>query len=118
MTDVRHVPVSAAFHEGTLWVATMAERALRIERGGSAVMLEVPIGLPLALIVDEQAVWVSDVQGQIWRINPDTAAITQTTSVGIGLLGLCAADGAVWATVNAEGAVARSNPAEDESLAT
>ena len=88
----------------------MAERALRIERGASAVMLEVPIGLPLALTVGEQAVWVSDVQGQIWRINPDTAAVTQTTSVGVGLLGLCAADGAVWATVNAEGTVARIDP--------
>jgi DNA-binding SARP family transcriptional activator len=109
-TDVRHVPVGVAFHEGTLWVATMAERALRIERGASAVMLEVPIGLPLALTVGERAVWVSDVQGQIWRINPDTAAVTQTTSVGIGLLGLCAADGAVWATVNAEGTVARIDP--------
>ena len=110
MIDVRHVPVGVAFGEGTLWVATIAERALRIERGANAASLEVPIGLPVALTVGEQAVWVSDVRGQIWCIDPDTAAVIQTTSVGRGLVGLCAADGALWATVNSEGTVARIDP--------
>jgi DNA-binding beta-propeller fold protein YncE len=65
----------------------------------------VPIGYPVALTTGKQAVWVSDSRGQVWRINPDTATVSQTTPVGRGLVGLCATDGVVFAANNADGTV-------------
>jgi DNA-binding beta-propeller fold protein YncE len=65
----------------------------------------VPIGYPVALTTGKQAVWVSDSRGQVWRINPDTATVSQTTPVGRGLVGLCATDAVVFAANNADGTV-------------
>jgi DNA-binding SARP family transcriptional activator len=103
--DVGHVPVGVALGEDALWVVTTAERALRIEPHTNTATTEVPIGDPVALTAGEQAVWVSDLRGQVWRINPDTATVSQATSVGRGLVGLCAADGVVFAANNADGTV-------------
>ena len=64
----------------------------------------------VALTVGKQAVWVSDERGQVWRINPDTGTVTQTTPVGGGLVGLCATDGAVFAANNADGTVVQIDP--------
>jgi DNA-binding SARP family transcriptional activator len=110
IVDVGHIPVGVVVSQGSLWVATTAERALRIEPGTNGATIEVPIGLPVALAASEDDLWVSDVRGQIWRIDSNTAAVTQTTSVGRGLLGLCAGGGALWATLNADGSVARIDP--------
>lgn len=110
IVDVGHIPVGVVVSQGSLWVATTAERALRIEPGANEATIEVPIGLPVALAASVDDVWVSDVRGQIWRIDPYTAAVTQTTSVGRGLVGLCAGGGALWATLNADGSVARVDP--------
>jgi hypothetical protein len=60
---------------------------------------------PVALTAGEQAVWASDLRGQIWRINPDTATVSQTTPVGRGLVGLCATDGMLFAANNVDGTV-------------
>jgi len=108
--DVGHVPVGVAFGEEALWVATVAERALRIEPQTNAATIEVAIGYPVALTAAEKAVWVSDSRGQVWCIDSDTAAVTQTIRVGRGLVGLCASDGAVWAANNADGTVVRIDP--------
>ena len=67
--------------------------------------IEVPIGYPVALTAGKQAVWVSDSRGQVWRINPDTGTVTQTTPVGRGLVGLCATDKTVYAANNVDGTV-------------
>jgi DNA-binding SARP family transcriptional activator len=103
--DVGHVPVGVALGEDALWVVTTAERALRIEPHTNTATTEVPIGDPVALTAGEQAVWVSDLRGQVWRINPDTATVSQATSVGRGLVGLCAADEVVFAANSVDGTV-------------
>ena len=103
--DVGQVPVGVALSEEALWVVTTAERALRIEPHTNTATTEVPIGYPVALTVGKHAVWVSDSRGQVWRINPVTATVSQTTSVGRGLVGLCATDGVVLAVNNADGTV-------------
>jgi DNA-binding SARP family transcriptional activator/DNA-binding beta-propeller fold protein YncE len=90
--DVGHVPVGLAL-------------ALRIELQTNTATAEVPIGDPVALTVGEQAVWASDVRGQIWRINPDTATVSQTTPVGKGLVAVCTAHGMLFAANNADGTV-------------
>ena len=105
--DVGHVPVGVALGQDALWVVTTAERAVRIEPHTHTATAEVPIGDPVALTAGEQAVWVSDSRGQVWRINPDTATVSQATSVGRGLVGLCATDGVVFAANNADGTVVR-----------
>src|ERR687897_2050939 len=80
-------------------------RALRIEPHTNTATTEVPIGYPVALTTGKQAVWVADSRGHVWRINPDTATVSQTTPVGRGLVGLCATDGALFAANNADGTV-------------
>ena len=108
--DVGNVPVGLARGGEALWVVTTAERALRIEPHTNAATAEVPIEYPVALTAGKQAVWVSDARGQIWRINPDTGTVTQTTSVGGGLVGMCATDGMVYAANNADGTVVQIDP--------
>ena len=103
--DVGHVPVGLALGAEALWVVTTAERAVRIELHTNTATAEVPIGDPVALTAGEHAVWASDLRGQIWRINPDTATVSQTTPVGRGLVGLCATDGMLFAANNADGTV-------------
>ena len=83
---------------------------MRIELDTNTATTEVPIGYPVALTTGKQAVWVSDSRGQVWRINPDTATVSQTTPVGRGLVGLCATDGAVFAANNADGTVVQIDP--------
>jgi DNA-binding SARP family transcriptional activator/DNA-binding beta-propeller fold protein YncE len=114
--DVGHVPVGVALGEDALWVVTTAERALRLEPRTNTATTEVAIGDPVALTAGEQAVWVSDVRGQVWRIDPNTATVSQATSVGRGLVGLCAADGVVFAANNADGTVVRIDAQDGQVL--
>jgi DNA-binding SARP family transcriptional activator len=103
--DVGQVPVGVALGEEALWIVTTGERALRIEPHTNVASTEVPIGYPVALMAEKHAVWTSDSRGQVWRINPATGSVTQTTSVGGRLVGLCGNDGAVFAANNADGTV-------------
>jgi DNA-binding SARP family transcriptional activator/sugar lactone lactonase YvrE len=123
--DVGDVPVCVAVGEDALWVATIAERALRVERHTNAVTTAVPIGYPVALSAGDTALWVSDSRGRVWRINSETGAVTQTIPVldgveGIagrvagGLMGLCATAAAVWAAISTDGTVVRIDPENGE----
>ena len=103
--DVGHVPVGVALGKEALWAVTTGARALRIEPHANIPTTEVPIGYPVAVMVEKEGVWVSDSRGQVWRINPDTGTVTQTTSVGGRLVGMCGTDGAVFAANNADGTV-------------
>jgi DNA-binding SARP family transcriptional activator/DNA-binding beta-propeller fold protein YncE len=109
ITDVGNVPVGLASDGRALWVVTMAERALRIEPRTSAATVEVPIGYPVAIASGAEAIWVSG-REQIWRIDPGTAAVTQTIRVGQRLMGLRVAEGVVWAADNGGGEVIRIDP--------
>jgi DNA-binding SARP family transcriptional activator/DNA-binding beta-propeller fold protein YncE len=105
--DVGSVPAGLALGEDALWVVGMAGRAMRIEPHTNTATAEVPIGYPVAVAIGEEAVWVSDIRGQVWRIHPDTASVIQTTLIGRGLVGLCEADGMVFAANNADGTIAQ-----------
>jgi DNA-binding SARP family transcriptional activator len=109
ITDVGNVPVGLAYDGRALWVVTMAERALRIEPRTSAATVEVPIGYPVAIASGAEAIWVSG-REQIWRIDPGTAAVTQTIRIGRRLMGLRVAEGVVWAADNGGGKVIRIDP--------
>ena len=91
-----------------------SQRATNSEPHTNAATTEVPIGHPVALTAGDKAVWVSDSRGRVWRIDSETAAVTQTIPVGRGLIGLCATAAAVWAVINADGTVARIDPENGE----
>jgi peptide/nickel transport system substrate-binding protein len=107
MIDVGNVPVTVSCGGGAVWVATLAERILRIEPGTNTVTAEAAIGLPVAMAADEETVCVTDPQGRLWCVDPHTAAITQTIPVGSGAMGLALGEGSAWVAQNLDGAVLR-----------
>src|SRR6266511_4351550 len=108
-TEIGNVPVGVVSDGRALWVATMAGRAVRLELSTGAPTVEVPIGSPVAIASGAAAIWVSG-REQIWRIDPGTAAVTQTIRIGQRLMGLRAAEDVVWATDNGAGTVIRIDP--------
>jgi YVTN family beta-propeller protein len=56
--------------------------------------------MPVALAVDERAVWVANAgDGTVSRIDPRTARVVATIQVGHRPQGVAVAGGAVWVTV-------------------
>ena len=108
-TEIGHVPAGVVSDGRALWVATMAGRAVRLELSTGAPTVEVPIGYPVAIASGAEAIWVSGHE-QIWRIDPDTATVTQTIRIGQRLMGLRVAEGVVWAADNGGGTVIRIDP--------
>jgi DNA-binding beta-propeller fold protein YncE len=108
-TEIGNVPVGVVSDGRALWVATMAGRAVRLELSTGAPTVEVPIGYPVAIASGAEAIWVAG-REQIWRIDPGTAAVTQTIRIGRRLMGLRAAEGVVWAADNGGGTVIRIDP--------
>ena len=108
-TDMGNVPVGVVSDGRALWVATMAGRAVRLALSTGAPTVEVQIGYPVAIASGAEAIWVSG-REQIWRIDPSTAAVTQTIRIGQRLMGLRAAEGVVWAADNGGGTVIRIDP--------
>jgi YVTN family beta-propeller protein len=107
--DVGKVPVGVTGDGRAVWVATLGERAVRIEPGTNAPTVEMPIGYPVAVAAGAGAVWVLG-REHVWRIDPDTASVAQVMSIGERLMGLCVAEGAVWAADNGAGTVTRIDP--------
>jgi DNA-binding beta-propeller fold protein YncE len=105
-TEVGNVPVGVVSDGRALWVATIAGRAVRLELSAGAPMVEAPIGYPVAIAAGAEAIWVAG-REQIWRIDPGTAAVTQTIRIGQRLMDLRAAEGVVWAADNGGGTVIR-----------
>jgi DNA-binding beta-propeller fold protein YncE len=105
-TDMGNVPVGVVSDGRALWVATMGGRAVRLELRTGAPAVEVPIGYPVAIASGAEAIWVAG-REQVWRIDPGTAAVTQTIRIGQRLMGLRAAEGVVWAADNGGGSVIR-----------
>jgi DNA-binding beta-propeller fold protein YncE len=109
LADMSSVPVGVVSDGRAIWVATMAGRAVRLELKTSAPTLEVPIGYPVAIASGAAAIWVSG-REQIWRIDPVTAAVTQTIRIGQRLMDLRVAEGVLWAADNGGGTVVRIDP--------
>jgi DNA-binding SARP family transcriptional activator/DNA-binding beta-propeller fold protein YncE len=109
LTDMGSVPVGVASDGRALWVATIAGRAVRVALRTSAPTVQVQIGFPVAIAWGAEAIWVSG-RKQVWRIDPGTAAVTQTIRVGHRLMGLRATEDVVWAADNGGGTVIRIDP--------
>jgi DNA-binding beta-propeller fold protein YncE len=109
LTDMGSVPVGVVSDGRALWVATIAGRAVRLALSTGAPTATAPIGYPVAIASGAEAIWVSG-REQVWRIDPGTAAVTQTIRMGQRLMGLRAAEGVVWAADNGSGTVIRIDP--------
>ncbi len=74
---------------------------------------------PSAIAVGEGAVWVANTQDDtVSRIDPRSAAVTQTIPVGAGPTGIAAAGGAVWVANSLGGTVSRIDPEANRVEAT
>ena len=67
---------------------------------------------PGAAVAADGAVWVTSPEGDaVYRIDPETDAITQTISVGSGPSAITVADKDIWVANTLDGTVSRTNPA-------
>ena len=62
---------------------------------------QIPVGEePVAVAVDNEAVWVANAgDGTVSRIDPASAKVVETIEVGGSPAGIAAAHGLVWVTV-------------------
>ena len=72
----------------------------RIDPGTNSAR-QIPVGEePVAVAVDEQAVWVANAgDGTVSRIDPVSVEVVETIEVGGSPAGIAAARGLVWVTV-------------------
>ena len=96
---------------GAVWATTIASRAKRIEASSGRETAEFYAGswvYPVEL--GGGAVWVGGDGGQVWNVDPDTAAANFTARAGGGAaFGLSFGDGALWVTTAAP-ALVRVDP--------
>jgi YVTN family beta-propeller protein len=118
-----------AVGSGAIWIADIAELATRISPTTLRVTGSTELGsIPGALTIAYNAVWVvmpdpGAFRGTLWRIDPGTARVTQTTTVGPGLMSipsleLTAGAGAIWVTNYDAGTVFRVDPASGHVVST
>jgi acetyl esterase/lipase len=117
--------------DGSVWVASYSTNSVgQVDLATNTVPHPVHVDGPSGLVLGEGAVWVvSPVQGTVTRIDPTTSAVVATIAIATpapGLSGLfvpgagsiAVGAGAVWATFENFGKVARIDPATNQVVAT
>lgn len=123
--------VDVAAGDGQVWVASYSANSVgRVDLATNTVPQTIDVDGPSGIAVGEGGVWVvSPVQGTVTRIDPATSTIVATIVVAKpapGLYGLivpgagsiAVGDGAVWATMENSGKVARIDPSSNRVVAT
>ncbi|HEX2084271.1 MAG TPA: protein kinase, partial [Solirubrobacteraceae bacterium] len=101
---------------GALWVTTSTDvsRLVRIDLdSGEQVETLLPPGKPVAVATGDDAVWVgvrADAGGSVLRVDPRTAAVTETFDVPAGVQDLEFGGEAVWLTNRDEDTLTRIDP--------
>jgi YVTN family beta-propeller protein len=124
-----HGVIDVALGVGAVWIADLGEVVVRISAVTStATGKPVPTVYPSSLAVGYGSVWVAgaDFGGAhpaVWRIDPQTLQVTQTTPLGKSRLpgayfGLAIGDGAVWVTDYDRGTLLRIDPAAGVIVST
>ena len=114
---------------GSVWTASSAQTVARFSSAGRRMTGEADLGvIPSALAVGAGSVWVAapTLYGQsaaVWRIDPITLRVIQTTTFGARLSYLPSLDiafgaGAIWVTDYDTGTVARLDPRTGNVVAT
>jgi ABC-type branched-subunit amino acid transport system substrate-binding protein/DNA-binding beta-propeller fold protein YncE/predicted Ser/Thr protein kinase len=119
---IARIPTSvveiAAGPDGALWgLKPPPDAALvRVSPSSNAVTATIRIGSEglSDIAVGADAVWVSDGEGFVWRIDPGRRAKQRTIAVGKGIDSLAFGSGFLWAVNPFEGTLSRIDPSTNE----
>jgi YVTN family beta-propeller protein len=114
---------------GSVWIATSGETVVRASATTRRPTAEATIGvIPTALAIGGGWIWVAapdplDPHAAVWRLDPVTARVTQTTKLGkvVGYpptLDIAFGEGALWVSSFDAGTVTRLDPATGNVVAT
>jgi YVTN family beta-propeller protein len=118
-----------AVNGGSVWLVSSAETVARVSGTTIRPTAETSIGvIPTALAIGDGSIWVaapapSGPHAAVWRLEPVTARVTQTTTLGkiVGYpptLEIAFGEGAVWVASYDAGTVTRLDPATGNVIAT
>jgi YVTN family beta-propeller protein len=117
--DVGSDQLAAAAGHGALWVATTRGRLVRVEPATGAVTAQLPIGsagsFPSDVVLADDGVLV--LAGDVWLVDPATARLNRTLSLGAYLTAVADEPGPGLWVVTWDGALARLDPLLAESSA-
>jgi YVTN family beta-propeller protein len=114
---------------GSVWLVSSAETVARVSGRTIRPTAEASIGvIPTALAIGDGWIWVAapdpfDPHAAVWRLDPVTARVTQTTKLGkvVGYpptLDIAFGEGALWVSSFDAGTVTRLDPATGNVVAT
>ena len=125
----RHGINDVAVSGGSVWIASSAETVASVSATTLRLTGEASIGvIPTALAIGGGSIWVAapsphGPHAAVWRFDPITARVTQTTRLGkvVGYpptLDIAFGEGAVWVASYDAGTVTRLDPATGNVVAT
>jgi YVTN family beta-propeller protein len=114
---------------GSVWIATSGETVVRASATTRRPTGEASIGvIPTAIAIGGGSIWVAapdplDPHAAVWRLDPVTARVTQTTKLGkvVGYpptLDIAFGEGGIWVASFDAGTVTRVDPATGNVVAT
>jgi DNA-binding SARP family transcriptional activator/streptogramin lyase len=112
--DLGHAPaLQIAAANGAVWSTTVARLAKRVDAGSAKVTTRFYAGtLAVALALDRSAVWLAGADGgQLWKIDPLTAATILTARAGGGAESIALGSGSVWVASWNDHELVRVDPA-------
>lgn len=123
---VARIPTSvteiAAGPDGVLWGLTQPPEPglVRVSPRSNSVTATIRITSDELsdIAVGDGAVWVSDGEGVIWRIDPGRRATRRTLSLAKGVDSLAFASGSLWAVNPFQGTLSRIDPSTNQVLET
>jgi streptogramin lyase len=108
-----------AVGDGSVWVNTLGESVVRVSAKTTRVNGFLNLGqIPTALTLGYGSVWVGSSGGPrlvVWRVNPHTVRVEQTTTIGktesfLATVDLAAGAGSIWATDYDGGTLVQIDP--------
>jgi YVTN family beta-propeller protein len=109
---------SIAYGKGGVWFVCAATLIRVDPTNNSASAWDYAGGLPRGIAVGLGAVWVSNLENTVARINPQTKQITEPLTVSGDPRGLAIGDGAVWVSAYRGDQVSRLAARPGESITT
>jgi YVTN family beta-propeller protein len=111
---------------GAVWIVDNRRvRAVRLDPGFRSVRRAVKVGPEASLFVSssavavgEGAVWVTNANAEVVRLDPDTNESVATIQVGNDPSAIAAGDGAVWVADQEDNTVTRIDPAVANAVTT
>jgi YVTN family beta-propeller protein len=113
-------PGVAIGSDGSIWVGTDTDNAVRRFDPRGALIATIPVGTgPTNLVVGAGAVWVANrLEDTVTRIDPATNSVDTNIRVGDHPLGIAVAHGAVWVANSRDGTIQKIDPAKNRVVRT